>query len=162
MCHSKLGKQKWPFRGRLGDASCLERCALGLFLVSPVSPSLGWSIRKVRNWQEIQRGESNQVTQQQFDTFRPAVCAILLLAMVWWTDCVKWCDINLHCPASFSYPSDVCSQPFNLPYIPTANYMSERLLKVCHNDDDLLLYPPPIHTSWFYLAADGAGSQADW
>lgn len=44
-------------------------------------------------------------------------------------------DINLH----FSSRSDVCSQPLNLPYIPTACYMSERLLKVCHNDDDLFI-----------------------
>lgn len=56
-------------------------------------------------------------------------------------------ELKLTCiflPAGFSYPSDVCSQPLNLPYIPGASYMSERLLKVCHNDDGLNFAPPPF------------------
>lgn len=65
MCHSKLGKQKWPFRSRLGDASCSEHHAL--FLVSPVSPSQEWSIRKARNWQE--KKQTNPTAQHHSINF---------------------------------------------------------------------------------------------
>lgn len=153
MCHSKLGKQKWPFRSRLEDASCSECHAL--FLVSPVSRSSGWSIRTVHNWQERETKGGNKTKHHNSNfTLRAQslalrcgyqTAAVCLFVFFVWPGRVTWRDINLH----FSSCSDVCSQPLNLPYIPTACYMSERLLKVCHNDDDLFISPFPLHISRF-------------
>lgn len=152
MCHSKLRKQKWPFRSRLRDASCSERGAL--FLVSPVSRSRGWSIRQMCNWQEKHVGENKKNKPNSTTSLSHALTRRLcdpvttegnnqLLGFFFFL-LPKLRDVTLTCiflPFFFFY---ACIQPLDLPYIPTASYMSERLWKLCHNDDGLIFLPPFI------------------